>query len=83
MSIGGPQRPTGGTLIAGAPAPSMPVMTSPTDATRLLLFADGLRPTTGGPAATVRRYRLGRLRLDAAHRPAGEPQYASPGRRPD
>ena len=56
-------------------------MTSPTQPARLLLFAEGLRGSPAGPAATVRRYRLARLRLDGVRHVAGEPRYASPKRR--
>lgn len=58
-------------------------MTSPTKPARLLLFADGLRSAPAGPAATVRRYRLARLRLDGDRHAAGQPRYASPKRRSD
>ena len=47
-----------------------------TDAARLLLFADEARTAAPSAAATIRRYRLGRL-LPAAAKPAGvEPRYA-------
>ena len=46
-----------------------------TDAARLLLFADSPRPGASGTVTKIRRYRLARLRLDAA-RGAGEPRYA-------
>lgn len=46
------------------------------DATRLLLFADGHRADAPSPASKIRRYRLARLRLEAARREHGEPRYA-------
>ncbi len=44
------------------------------DATRLLLFADGHRADAPTSASKVRRYKLARLRLEAARR--DEPRYA-------
>ncbi len=47
-----------------------------TDVARLLLFADPPRGTQPSPLTKIRRYRLARLRPDAAQRDGGEPRYA-------
>ena len=46
-----------------------------TNATRLMLIADGPRAVDGSSTPKVRRYRLARMPLDAAVRAAGEPRY--------
>ena len=48
----------------------------PTDAARLLLFADAPRAAAQGTATPIRRYRLARLRLEDARRADAEPRYA-------
>jgi len=50
-------------------------MPTTTDAARLLLFADSPRAVASSTKAKIRRYRLARLRLDAARRAEDKPRY--------
>lgn len=52
----------------------MPVM--PTDASRLLLFAETARPAGSASVTKIRRFRLARLQPDAGRQAADEPRYA-------
>lgn len=48
---------------------------SATDAARLLLVADAPRAAATTTKTKIRRYRLARLRLDAARRAEEKPRY--------
>jgi hypothetical protein len=57
-------------MCSGAPMPMIVPMTRPTSSSsRILLVADRRAEQTESPGASVRRYRLARLRFD--ERPAG------------
>ncbi len=47
-----------------------------TAAARLLLFSDSARPEGPSTVTRIRRYRLAKLRVDAARATEAEPRYA-------